>query len=508
MDILCPVHRDPLAIEHKSLNLYGNVLPVVIGHCPQCRTSYINRALMTGLNSFSVGGNRYELLSDLSNAFPIDYEKEKSLLIEKRQREAQEERKKRKRQKQQEAIKQKKAVEIAAILNALSNNPNMIYRPAFLSLCDEYPKVCPHDGEPLVFIQRPKKKSYSGKPSWCCLYCSRLYWLRSEKEKFEKEKKAQAILERQKYSERANTAKQAQLPAIQLANIKEEETCLGLPNDFSSHIPSLILQAKIRAKKHNVAPGCISIVATEKEQSTQKGIYWVGRSLSSAILAAVKTEKKLFLYKDEEYQIIEYHSFIDTPKYLDIISRFCNPTAPQPVYIFAQKNIQHFKNGNYETVTAMIPCSKVSFPIPLTVYYEQSTHMYFMNEATYSSARQRYGLPYVRLRLAPQSGKAARGFGELKQHSELYLLGYSVNRLDGLDTNQRRTLLKEIMDSGTLAKAEIMNHLEWLISTRSSQQNMTNAVGEWKSDLTYVANYDISSQRRIWVNQFKSRFSK
>ncbi|MCF2617147.1 hypothetical protein JQM68_08030 [Oscillibacter valericigenes] len=506
MDILCPIHHKQLTIEHKRLSFHGNTLPVVIGCCPLCRTRYINRVLMAGIKAFSLDGIRYELLSDLISAFPIDYEKEKRLRIENELKEAHEEKKKVKFKKQQEAMKQKKVAEVATLKKALSANPYMVYHPAFLRICDKYPDVCPYDSEPLVFVQRPMKHGYSGKPGWCCLYCSRLYWLKTEKEKYDKEQVAQAISKRKEFPKNARTAKQTQAAASKLPNETMQATCLDLPSSFSGQFPDLILQAKIRTQKRGLAPGCVSIVSNEKVQSAKNGIYWVGRALSSAILAAVQTKHKEFLYKEERYQIIEYRSFADTPKYLNIISRFCNPSSPQPVYIFAQKNIQHYNNENYETVTAMIPCSNTNYPIPLTVYYERSTHMYFMNDATYSSARQRYGLPYLRLHLATLLGTSTSGFGELKQHSELNLLGYSVSRLDGLDTAQRRALLKEIMNSGALTKAEIMNHLEWLINTRSSQPNMINAVGEWKSDLAYIANYDVSSQRRVWVNQFKSRF--
>ena len=96
---------------------------------------------MAGIKAFSLDGIRYELLSDLISAFPIDYEKEKRLRIENELKEDKEEKKKVKFKKQQEAMKQKKAAEVVTLKKALSENPHMVYHPAFLRICDKYPDV-------------------------------------------------------------------------------------------------------------------------------------------------------------------------------------------------------------------------------------------------------------------------------------------------------------------------------------------------------------------------------
>lgn len=253
--------------------------------------------------------------------------------------------------------------------------------------------------------------------------------------------------------------------------------------------------------------GYVVVVANEHEQNSEAGIYWVGRTLPSMVLTAIGTEsRRCFQYKDVRYKVENYEAFQDTKKYLDIIARFCSPASPQTIYVFAQKNLEHFQCENYELVTAMVPCSNSPFPAPITVYYEKLTHRYFINESSYTLARQRYGLPYLRLGLSME-GIIHGSFGSLKEHSELYLLGYSVSTLDGMDTEGRRKLLSEIIDSGVLPKQEIMIHLEWLINTRNGMTHMKNAVDEWKSDLVFISQYHVSSQREIWVNAFKSKYS-
>ena len=117
-------------------------------------------------------------------------------------------------------------------------------------------------------------------------------------------------------------------------------------------------------------------------------------------------------------------------------------------------------------------------------------------------AREKYGLPYLRLRTDARVSGSGR-YATFRQNSELYLLGYSVSTVDGLDANSRRKLLAKIIDSKILPKHDIINHLEWLISSRSGMNNMDNAVSEWKADLLFVSKYNMNEQRSIWAHSFK-----
>lgn len=117
----------------------------------------------------------------------------------------------------------------------------------------------------------------------------------------------------------------------------------------------------------------MAIVTDPQEQDSKSGIYWVGRTLPSLILSSLLTtnDSRTFGYKSNEYKVISYQTYYDFHKYLSVIARFCNPESPQTVYVFAQKNIAHYQSGNYESVTAMIPCSNVPTPVPLQVYFEK-----------------------------------------------------------------------------------------------------------------------------------------
>lgn len=277
--------------------------------------------------------------------------------------------------------------------------------------------------------------------------------------------------------------------------------------EISPKPTSTILSATLCEVRNEQRGFNMLIVSNEHQQDSDRKIYWVGRALPTMVLSAIQTKDRCFDYKGIKYRVTDFSTFNDADKYLKIVSRFSNPAAPQTIYVFAQKNIAHFEDNRYEMVTAMIPCADRIYPIPASVYYDKEKKQYFINEATYTNLRKCYGLPYLRLQIElPQS--TSKWFSVLKPHSELNLLGYNVSASDGLSFERRRRILRDAINSGVLWKRDIMNHLEWLIHMGSKNPNMENAVGEWRSDLMYISQYNATEQRKIWISKFKSKFSE
>lgn len=372
--------------------------------------------------------------------------------------------------------KHKQDAQAAIRKDQFQRYPNKLLYPTSVISRSKIPEKCIFDGTPLTFVKNIKQK---GNPGWCCMRCLRHY---------------------------KSPSQSGPLPPQPIPAAKPKDL-LYLP-DSPDFIPgTTILAAKVQSVKYGDI-GWIAIVSDVRDQNTSKGAFWVGRTLPSMVLAAIQSERyKRFEYRGFTYRITSVKPYQNAQKYLDIIGRFCNPSAPQTVYVFAQKNIGHFEQSNYEVVTAMVPCANRTFPIPVSVYYDKIRRNYFINDATYSILRQQHGLPYLHLRTAGIESGHARSFSGLKQHSELNLLGYSVGSTYGLTMQERRRLLGQIMDSGVLSKHEIMNHLEWLINTRIGQDHMDNAVADWKADLIFVSRYQAGTQRTIWVEAFRSKFS-
>ena len=367
---------------------------------------------------------------------------------------------------------------------ALSKSSKVYHPTNVVPMLSSKPlKNCPFDKTSLQFVNN----SITRNKGWCCLTCRTLFL----------------------FNKSHISTKQAEIPTHKSKNKKQ--TNIIFPIHFTApdetFPKSTILRVKLKLP-YTDANGCIAIVSKSEDQRTKDGIYWIGRMLPSLIMISIKTNQSAFLYDDVQYSIENYDLYENAQKYLNIVARFYNNNSPKNIYVFAHKDTHRFSTDNYESVTAMVPCANVSFPVPITVYYEKSTQLYFINEEIYSRARREYGLPYLKLHTASfDEGASGKSFSALKMQSELRLLGYNVSASDGLTISARRDLLKEAMDSGILTKTEIMNHLEWLIHSRSKMSNMDNAIAEWKSDLLFVSEYRAFEQRAIWVKKFMSRFS-
>lgn len=520
MAVVCPKHGIELAINHEELNLPQGPSSVVTGTCPKCRVKYVNRTLMAACEQFSVDGTTYAFLQPLGKEYPFDPEAERRALEAARKKaeadriQAEREQqltgsvfKKDGTQKEQatkgteqkkkkyKTSKSKKLTAYQALEHKIKIDPNYKFRPRYVAFCDEIPMSCPIDGKKLqkVNIRLEGLNLSSG---YCCLYCSHLFLLNSNRNAIEYPKDEQRRAQSAGASARRNSSS-AQ---------STQTSLLTLPSSLPNVPESTILTAHLYSGTSSI--GLMAIVSNTHEQNSAAGIYWIGRVLPSMVLAAAaQTPTHQFHYKGHDYSAYIETEFQSSKKYLSIISRFLDSRSPQTIYVFVQKNIGIYDSSDeYELVTAMIPCSKSSFPVPVTVYYQKSTRMYFINEVTYTEIRSRYGLPYLKLRLA--SGDEGSGqFGFLRQHSELNLLGYSVGLEGGMDSPSRKKLLSDIIDSGLLSKQDVANHLEWLISTRAGNVNMDNAVEAWTDDLKYVSQYNVEKQRTIWVNFFASKYS-
>jgi hypothetical protein len=451
---------------------------------------------------FTVDGTTYNCLRTLSLEYPVDSDAERRQAEQETQAQKdaelkaiREKREAEKKQKAEDQLRLQAEAEYNKLLKTLEANPNHLFRPVFISYCKELPTVCPYDGKELRNVH-VYKKGLSKDTGLCCLYCSRLFLLEEN------------VTIPQKRSKRDNHN-----TPISATSKKKTERKMGvspkvvvLPQHIEAIPSSTILVVEL-FQDYKDTIGSLAIVSDVSDQQSTAGLYWVGRSLPSTVLAAIATDSlKRFVYKGYRFKANVVAEYPGINKYLDIISRFSNPQKPQTVYVFAQKNIDSFNTSDFEMVTAMVPCKKSTFPVPIPVYYQRSSQTYFINEVTYTDARVKYGLPYLRLRIATLE-EASGVFGNLKQHSELNLLGYSVGANSGMDAPNRQALLAEIIDSGVLSKPEIINHLEWLIQTRSSNLYMDNAVSEWSSDLKFVYRYKADNQRTIWVSAFYSKYS-
>ena len=68
--IICPKHKEPLAISSKSISFADSSYTVCIGSCPKCSVQYISKHLIPG-SGVTIDGQKYVYLSELPSAADV-----------------------------------------------------------------------------------------------------------------------------------------------------------------------------------------------------------------------------------------------------------------------------------------------------------------------------------------------------------------------------------------------------------------------------------------------------
>ena len=123
--------------------------------------------------------------------------------------------------------------------------------------------------------------------------------------------------------------------------------------------------------------------------------------------------------------------------------------------------------------------------VNVNAFYCYDCKRFFINNNEFERIK-RIGNP-----LCPiyEESKAKSGYAQkfdLKMESLLHSFGYNVSSQEGLTDIQRQSLLKFLIDTGTMTKIDIISHLNYLINSRQGRTNMENAIYKWKLDMNYL----------------------
>ena len=94
---------------------------------------------------------------------------------------------------------------------------------------------------------------------------------------------------------------------------------------------------------------------------------------------------------------------------------------------------------------------------------------------------------------------------ERREESELMMYGYTVKEGE-LSANQRQNLLARLITFGFLDKFYITGFIKYLINNNGRRANMKSAVEKWQSDLEFVQNFNIGTQRTVYVEDMKIKY--
>lgn len=275
------------------------------------------------------------------------------------------------------------------------------------------------------------------------------------------------------------------------------------PDEYTWFLREILPESALLrvAVTHGDQEEVFTVVSDVNDQKGDSGIYWMGREIAISILTAVHMNRDVFSYNNEEYKILRT---CKTGNYDDIeekIFYFLNADIG-PKTVFISRRINFIDEDQYEPVTALFYYAGCSYPAQMTVYYSEADGEYYIDEITYQQFRNRYGLPYVSLESAPGEHFTNPAF--LADTSPLFLYGYNV-REGEISLQERRNILARLMDYKLMEKIKIHNYLCSFINRNETNPGMENAVEKWKEDLSFVDEYHMVDQRRVWVSSFAAR---
>lgn len=132
----------------------------------------------------------------------------------------------------------------------------------------------------------------------------------------------------------------------------------------------------------------------------------------------------------------------------------------------------------------------------ILVAYNSRTNRYYISETQLNWLHKRNIYPNIVFH-ACNDGSIPLVTVDFQEFSKLALYGYSAGK-NGLDTQDRRKILKHILDNNIMSGYEIIEHLQGLIAFRKGRtdKDFSIAISNWEEDIKFVNDYRRKNYRR------------
>lgn len=145
------------------------------------------------------------------------------------------------------------------------------------------------------------------------------------------------------------------------------------------------------------------------------------------------------------------------------------------------------------SVTLTIPTEDDRVKGTVNANYCFDCDRFFMSLDEYNVYRKKNKIMLVRFQFL--GAEFNDSYGEKwAEKSPLMLAGYSVAASKGFSDEKRKKILSKIMDNGIVEKHEIINYINFFISTKKHLPQNREAVEKWTRDLEFVRDYTIDRQ--------------
>lgn len=447
MDVRCPKHGLSLSTEKRVFTFGDKVYPAVIGDCPKCRFSYINRKIFPG-DSTTIENKTYQFLWDLEIAFPPesvidravsgakegskkvpDSLKEQTKNGNKQKKEKEKDKKEKGKTRKEKKKEKQKVPEKAAE-----------YRSNKVVLHDSFrfvPKLltrCPEDGFVLQQKQIQIKtmgvivKEIGGQ----CPKCRMVYFHENKKEDIRK--KANDVITYRAQKAAITNRKGASLVADAMPTLKEAEKT-EVQNEAQYTQKILLPYADDSGKSVNLS----------RERTT----VWVYENKCRCLACERKYQQKTITNRTAVVQNAMRENI-----YVDVM--FCMGCG------------KHFVNV-------------------LTLEMKEKTYGVLMFDRRYTGT-------------LAQKQVSRFNFAE---DSILSRYGYSVADKDGISREYRQAILTYIIEAVGIRKNEVEEKIKEFIRIHSKIKGHEAACERWLEDLLFVSDYKIREQKRIANPRFE-----
>lgn len=138
--------------------------------------------------------------------------------------------------------------------------------------------------------------------------------------------------------------------------------------------------------------------------------------------------------------------------------------------------------------------------VDINVNYCYDCHKYFISEPEFFHYRDLYG---IGCKLAIDRESSGYAHFPMAEYSILRLYGYNVGKNDDLSDEERKQILKMLIDHNFVSKPLIIKYLNQFIKMNGSRDNMEDCVSKWTEDLEYVRNLGMDTQDRVDIDEIK-----
>lgn len=158
-------------------------------------------------------------------------------------------------------------------------------------------------------------------------------------------------------------------------------------------------------------------------------------------------------------------------------------------------------NHKLNEITAYIPVLITNLglqQIPINAFYCKSCQRYYILENTYKNLKTR-GL--ICCRVIDSKDLTSNSYSSWATESVIKQYGYNVSVTENLSEYKRHVILEFIIQNNILSKAQVVEHISWLIRANIDRPRYRDAVKKWTTDLNYlIENNPIIASNEIIVD--------